>query len=235
MKSYIKSWFCLLTEQLFSTSLVYYTQLMIFSIVSDINRIYGVWNATDLWYAANRGEYQKCQSLVARDADVNIPDDCHVTPLCAAARWGSLDICKLLLEHGADPNIASISGHTPLAAAAEFKHHKVCQYLMLHADIDYGKIEKYFGNILCHLSHHGDLAACQKLVQNLPEAEINMKNSYGNTALNKAAEQEYFEVFDYLLSKGADITSNITTQLHHTTSHTLSQPSSSSSSISSLT
>ena len=129
-----------------------------------------------------------------------------MTPLYAAARRGYLDISTLLVDHGADINILSKSGQSPLTIAAHYRHYEVCKYLMLQApNVDYSKVGKFYGDLLCLLSHHGDMVLIQKLVQNLPQADINMKNHDGKTAINEAAEQEQYGVWNYLLQQGANI------------------------------
>ena len=126
-----------------------------------------------------------------------------------AAFNGHFDISKLLVDHGAEVNMVTRPGLTPLTIAAYWKHYKVCKNLMLYAsNVDYSKVGKYYGDLLCLLSHHGDMVLIQKLVQNIPQADVNMKNRDGRTALNEAGEQEYFDVFKYLIYNGAKVTND---------------------------
>ena len=74
--------------------------------MSDNNRRHRQSNqATDLWYAADNGDYTRCETLISRGANVNIPNDYHWTPLYRAATLGHFEIAKLLLDNDADVNI----------------------------------------------------------------------------------------------------------------------------------
>ena len=57
---------------------------------------------TALHRATHRGQYSKCADLIAKGADVNIPDEHGFTPLFIAANWGFYDIAKLFCIHGAN-------------------------------------------------------------------------------------------------------------------------------------
>ena len=126
-----------------------------------------------------------------------------------AASWDYLHISKLLMDHGGDVNIVSSWGESPLVRAAYYRHYEVFKYLILHApNVDYGKVGKYYGDLLCCASYHGDMVLCQRLVQNLPQVDVNMKNRDGKTALNEAVEQEHLDVFKYLFYNGAKVTND---------------------------
>ena len=160
---------------------------------------------TPLWIAAISGRFDISKLLVDHGANVNISDVDNETPLWRAASFGYLDVSKLLVDHGADINIPSTrSGCTPLTIAANGKYYDVCKYMMLHAlSVDYSKVGEYYGDLLCYASYHGDMELCQKLVQNLPQADVSMKSRDGKTALNVAAEEEQYDILEYLLNQGA--------------------------------
>ena len=165
---------------------------------------------TPLHFAAAMGypSLDICKLLLEHGANVHSTDKFHQTPLYTAARsrhFVDLDLMKLLLQHGSDPNIESSSGYTPLTIAAKYKHYEICKYLMLETDVDCNKVGKYYGDLLCHASYYGDLELCQKLVQSLPDSDINMKNDSGETALNTAAEGGQYQIWNYLLNQGANI------------------------------
>ena len=69
-------------------------------------------------YAACRGDYRGCKSILSKGANVNIADDYHQTPLYRATWGGYFDICKLLLDHGSNVNIPGDYQETPLYTAA---------------------------------------------------------------------------------------------------------------------
>ena len=177
-----------------------------YSSITIVNRRYDWADATPLWYAANYGNFTKCKNLLRRNADPNIGDDNNVTPLSLAAVGGYLEICDLLLKYGADPNIVTTWGTTPLTVAVKNNHFDVCKYLILNTNVEWSKVEKYFGDILCLTSKVGDLEICQKIIQSNPAGDINKKNSNHKIALAVAAEHEHFQVLEFLMEKGAKVT-----------------------------
>ena len=69
--------------------------------------------------------------------------------------------------------------------------------------IDLTKLGANFSDLLCHCSLKGDLGLCQQLIQSNPGADLNGKNRQNKIALNVAAEQEQFDILEYLLNQGA--------------------------------
>ena len=69
--------------------------------------------------------------------------------------------------------------------------------------IDLTKLGSNFVDLLCHCSLKGDLGLCQQLIESNPGVQLNGKNKENKTALNVAAEEEQYDVLEYLLSQGA--------------------------------
>ncbi|GAB4214113.1 MAG: ankyrin repeat domain-containing protein [Rhodoferax sp.] len=87
-------------------------------------------NAADesaLMLAALKGLLAQCQTLIARDADVNKPG---WTPLHYAATGGHVPVIALLLEHNAYIDAESPNGTTPLMMAAYYGSTEAVQALL---------------------------------------------------------------------------------------------------------
>src|SRR5437588_7260509 len=72
---------------------------------------------TPLHWAAVYGQLESCQILLARDADVDVPDDCGGTALFWAISGGEAEVVRLLLAHGASLAHRNSDGRTPLEHA----------------------------------------------------------------------------------------------------------------------
>lgn len=75
-------------------------------------------DVTDLHFAAQRGELQEIERLVAGGIDVNVRDQSGNTPLKYACAEPSLEAIQRLIDLGADVNLADDRGFTPLHCAA---------------------------------------------------------------------------------------------------------------------
>lgn len=69
---------------------------------------------SELHYAANEADIEKCRSLIDDGADVNLADNNSWTPLHFAAQSGSIAVAKVLLEAGAAVDALDANGNTPL-------------------------------------------------------------------------------------------------------------------------
>ena len=72
---------------------------------------------TDLHRAAERGDLQKVQTLIARGAKLNARDRIGRTPLYLAAENGHKDVIEILARCGARIDCADDSGSTPISMA----------------------------------------------------------------------------------------------------------------------
>jgi hypothetical protein len=92
---------------------------------------------TPLMWAARFGYKNICQTLLDRQAEVNIKNQYGLSPLMAAACHGHVDTCQLLLEHNAQINAKNNKGKTSLHFAAKEGYNCVCQLLLKHhAQVD---------------------------------------------------------------------------------------------------
>ena len=79
--------------------------------------------------AAERGDIETVQSLIASGGDINSMDRRGRTPLHRAAFQGYKDIVELLLTNGADVGARDNGGRRPLDEAARGGHQDVVDLL----------------------------------------------------------------------------------------------------------
>jgi beta-lactamase regulating signal transducer with metallopeptidase domain len=80
--------------------------------------------------AAEEGDVQGINDLLAAGADVNAPVDGDGSALIVAARRGRLEIVRLLLDRGADPNIGVEGDGSAIIMAASQGHIAVVELLL---------------------------------------------------------------------------------------------------------
>ena len=86
----------------------------------------------ELYRAADAGDHTRCQSLLARGADVHHIGDPerNYTPLHRASLNGRTSVVKLLIESGANLECRSKLGSTPLHLAAQEGHLAIARLLV---------------------------------------------------------------------------------------------------------
>lgn len=88
---------------------------------------------TNLWEAAEAGDLQAIERLLASGASVNGRDSqIGITPLIRAAITGRAETIELLVRHGADVNLTARDGGTPLHAAAFLGQKDAVDALLRH-------------------------------------------------------------------------------------------------------
>jgi len=129
------------------------------------------------------------KKLVFLEADVNMPDRYGMTALHHAINNGCWEIAEYLLECKANPIVTDDSGWTPLICAVEVFNHK--------ESTEDGKKR---------------LEMVKKLV--FLEADVNMPDRYGMTALHHAILCCLWEIAEHLLEYKANL--NVTDNMGFT-------------------
>ncbi|KJE98183.1 hypothetical protein, variant [Capsaspora owczarzaki ATCC 30864] len=105
-----------------------------------------------LHIAADRGNAECVNTLLAFDADINIANVSGATPLHWAARRGKTQVVRLLCSHGAKVNPKDTNNQTPLAYALKNNHPETVQALIeLGGDINALKCQDPFSAKLATL------------------------------------------------------------------------------------
>jgi ankyrin repeat protein len=84
-------------------------------------------SGTSLHIAAQRGDIQMLDLLLANKANPNAPRYGGATPLHVAALFSSAEVAKVLIRDGADVNAGTSLGATPLAVAVQNRNLPVIQ------------------------------------------------------------------------------------------------------------
>ncbi|KIE06233.1 hypothetical protein NF27_AZ00030 [Candidatus Jidaibacter acanthamoeba] len=156
-------------------------------------------NKTLLHLATEKGFIDIMLLLVEAGESVNVTDEAGRTPLHYAAEQGKIEAIKILVDNGANINPPSnpeyLEGsYTPLQKAILNGHPESAEFLLEKGAISDGKALKLAIVKDCSFN----------FIENLIEKGANVNDSYGSTALSMAASKGNNEVFQLLLSKGAD-------------------------------
>ncbi|XP_046547545.1 serine/threonine-protein phosphatase 6 regulatory ankyrin repeat subunit A-like, partial [Haliotis rubra] len=171
--------------------------------VADINSR-GEYGRTPVMMAANTGHREVFDVLVREGADVSLVDDNRNNILHVTCIGGHEYMVKYVLSQKfADINSQGPYGRTPVMVAAEIGHRKVFDVLVSEG-ADVSLVDDNRNNIL-HVACIGGHVDMVKYVLSLKVADINSQCQYGRTPVMKAANMGHREVFDVLVSEGADV------------------------------
>jgi len=122
------------------------------------------------------------------------------TPLYYAFVNKHEEVCKYLLEIG-----ASIKQQikNPLIEAYKLGAMEILEYLLKKQDYDINEQDKDGKTLLHYACEKEDLKTIKLVVESQPEININAKNNKMKTPLYYAFENNYKEIFQYLMDKGA--------------------------------
>ncbi|MFP3016488.1 MAG: ankyrin repeat domain-containing protein [Wolbachia sp.] len=160
----------------------------------------------ELLIAAKGDDLNKVIDLISKGANVNVKDNNDDTPLHLAV--GYLDVVKYLISKGANINAKCKAGKTTLDIATYQKRGDVVEYLkQTQLDLD---------KELLIAVKSGDLNKVIGLFNR--GANINAENEYGKKPIHIAAESDYKNIIEFLLSKeGVGV--NDTDEQGHTPLH----------------
>ncbi len=153
--------------------------------------------------AIENDRYRLIQLLASKGADVEARDQRGRTPLTTTAAAGDIEAIKILLATSADANGRDRDDHTPLGEATRYGHKEAVDAL-LAAGADTNLPSAGSAPLLLTVSGHEvryDIVAA--LIAK--GADINTKDSQGNTALHLAIRSRAEELVKMLLAGGVDI------------------------------
>ncbi|XP_046329919.1 ankyrin repeat and KH domain-containing protein 1-like [Haliotis rufescens] len=168
----------------------------------DINRKHC--GLTPVMLAVLNGKLDVFNFLVQKGADLPIMHADHETILHMACKGGNIEIVKYALEQNTDAMSSNgMDGHTPAVIAAKMGR-RVIFDLLVKKGANLTMKEKN-NNILLMACKGGNVDIVKYVLkQNI--VDINSKNERELTPAMMAARWGHKEVFDLLISKGADIT-----------------------------
>ena len=190
---------------------------------------------TGLMIASKFGLIDVVKNLLDHNADIDVPSGRRHTALMMASGAGHLDIVSSLLDHKADvifhnQDYSISDGSTALMIASAAGHLDIVTLLLDHkADVNKqdgqgetalmkvyktvdGELEKYKGDgniqdryeeIAAKIDRNGNIDIVKELLTH--NADVNIKNLLGKTALMSAAEEGQLVMVKELLKHNADV------------------------------
>lgn len=149
-------------------------------------------------------DYDACQGLLEKHADVNVQDEeTNSTALHIAAKNDFHDILELLLDKGADCNAQDRTEQSPLHLAATKGHSFICEKLFECNNLKVNIINKTNDTPLHHAAKEGRIDICSMILKH-PDINVNVKNKRGMSPLHLAALENHYKVVQLLMDNGAD-------------------------------
>jgi ankyrin repeat protein len=155
---------------------------------------------TSLYFATK--DFNLCQHLIARGADVNIRAYDDYTPLHQAAFRGNLKAAKLLIDHGADVNFRGRIG-TAIQRIITSKTESGTEMVKLLLE-NGASLQKFsFGDTELHLAAINGYADVIPILIKYG-ADVNAVNDYDHTPLYYAAMHGHRKTAEELIAAGAN-------------------------------
>ncbi len=166
---------------------------------------------TELYEAANDGDYAGVRELVEGGANANAVIDGDGSPLIGAARSGKISIAQYLLDHGADPNQPVPGDGSPLIVASAFgRLDQVALLISRGADVNLAVDGDE--NPLMNAAEGGHIEVVKFLIDKGADINTRIRAERWNgrqseeewrTALSQARKNRHMGVVRYLESLGA--------------------------------
>ncbi len=187
-----------------------------------------------LHYSSSNGHHNLVEKLLKTGISISLVDNSRQTALHHASVNGHADIVRTLLENGAKIDDKDIKGWTALMLASRYGHDEVMRVLLEYSadvntsnDFGYSALQLAVSSekplIISLLAKAGaDLEYTSKntgkaLPESIKKGLTNMAialvdaganielESYQGTALHQAIAHDQYELFEYLLEKGANV------------------------------
>ena len=166
---------------------------------------------TELYEAANEGDFEGVRELVGAGANANAVVDGDGSPLIGAARSGKIVITQYLLDQGADPNQPVPGDGSPLIVAAALgRFDQVALLVSRGADVNLAVDGDE--NPLMNAAEGGHLDVVKFLIDKGADIHTRIRAERWNgrqseeewrTALSQARKNRHMQVVSYLESLGA--------------------------------
>ncbi|EGE03227.1 ankyrin repeat-containing protein [Trichophyton equinum CBS 127.97] len=151
-------------------------------------------------YAAENGDINSLNYLLAKGALPDITDSSRRRPLFYAASYGHIDIIKrLLLDKRVDPNAKGNSGKTPLSVAAEHGHEMAVDLLLSTPAVDAAHQDDFQRTPLSLAAENGHFNIVRLLLAQEAES-ANLVDSSLKTPISYAAENGHEDIVNLLIS-----------------------------------
>ena len=164
-----------------------------FSKVSDLAKNNALLQATA------DGQVAVVESLMRNQANINVQDKNGYTPLMIATIKENVPIVEMLLLNYADTNIKDSRGNTALIHSIQVDNMEI--FKMLAYDDRTSAENK--GDALIIASRFNNKEMVKILIEG--NADLNQKDSKGNTSLIHAASRGYTEIVRQLIDHHADL------------------------------
>ncbi|XP_071099225.1 serine/threonine-protein phosphatase 6 regulatory ankyrin repeat subunit B-like [Haliotis cracherodii] len=164
----------------------------------------GQYNTTPVMTAASEGHSELFDFLVSKGCDLSVVDGNGENILHVTCLGGNVGICKYLLSK----DIVGIesrgqSNRTPVMKAANQGHRELFDFLVSKG-CDLSVVDGNGDNILHVTCFAGNVDICKYLLSK-DIVGIESRGQYNRTPVMKAANQGHRELFDFLVSKGCDL------------------------------
>ncbi|XP_048242398.1 ankyrin-3-like isoform X2 [Haliotis rufescens] len=160
--------------------------------------------STPVMMAAKAGHSDVYHLLVSEGADLSFTDYMDGDCLMLACEGGNMSIVKHLLSLKTfNINRRDSFESTPLMIAAEAEHSDV-YHLLVSEGADLSLTDDRDRDCLMLACGRGDMSIVKHLLS-LKTFNINRRDSFGSTPLMIAAEAGHSDVYDLLVSEGADL------------------------------
>ncbi|XP_071098269.1 serine/threonine-protein phosphatase 6 regulatory ankyrin repeat subunit A-like [Haliotis cracherodii] len=164
----------------------------------------GQYGRTPLMVAANKGHKRLFEFLVSMGCDVAAVDEDTNNILHVACQGGSLGMVKYIISQKIFPaEVKGRLGRTPVMHAAYFGQNEVFDYLVSKG-CSLSVIDSD-GDTILHMACYGGNQELVEAVLSKGVVGIETKGKYGRTPVMTAADFGHMNIFDFLVSKGCDL------------------------------